>query len=252
MIEKESNKESREISKSESKVAVSEFVCPIDEKKFDTLTALQAHFEAEHPMKVAEQIYGREVYPLPGAKEAAFIYADEEKCTGCGLCTYACSMKHFGVINKDASNIQVRQPQIPVPKGIPVVCSQCQVDERECEKACTTIPKSITYDTKTMHMVINKETCTGCLLCQEACNAGAVRFNAVVSDIPFVCDLCDTENTGNRDPECIKICPYSALSFRDMYPHHWHRRSIVEKAEMLAQRIYPITKESFCFPDRDW
>ncbi|MFC2020449.1 4Fe-4S dicluster domain-containing protein [Chloroflexota bacterium] len=254
MTEEEKKKESGEISRREFTVTVSKFVCPIDEKEFDTLTALQAHFEAEHPMKAVEQVYGREVYPLPGARVPAFIYMDEASCTGCALCTYACSMKHFGVINKDASNIQVQQPQIPIIKGIPVTCSQCQVDERECEKACPTTPQSITYDTKTMHMVINKETCLGqkCLQCQEACNAKAVRFNAAVSDMPFVCDLCDTENTGNRDPECVKICPFSALSFRDAGAHHWHRRSIMEKADMLAQRIYPITKESFCFPDRNW
>lgn len=210
--------------------------------------------EVDHPVEVLEQIYGREVYPLPGDKVAAFIYMDEARCTGCALCTYACSMKHFGVINKDASNIQVRQPQIPVIKGIPVTCSQCQVDERECEKACPTTPKSIMYDMNTMHMVINKTTCLGakCLQCQKACNAKAVRFNANVSDKPFVCDLCDTDNTGNRDPECVKICPFSALNFRDKGAHHWHRRSIMEKADMLATRIYPITKESFCFPDRNW
>ncbi len=204
--------------------------------------------------KKQEQVYGREVYPLPGVKVPAFIYMDEAVCTGCALCTYACSMKHFGVINKDASNIQVRQPQIPIPKGIPVACSQCEVDERECEKACPTTPKSITYDTKTMHMVISKATCLGerCLRCQKACNAKAVRFNEAVSDKPFVCDLCDTENTGNRDPECIKICAFSAISFRDKGAHYWHRRSIMEKANLLAKRIYPITKESFCSPDRDW
>jgi Fe-S-cluster-containing hydrogenase component 2 len=228
------------------------YICPVDEKEFESLATLKAHFEAEHPMKAEGKVYGKEVYPLPGPKEPAFICVEESKCTGCALCTYACSMKHFGIINKDASNIQVRQPQIPIPKGIPVVCSQCQVDERECEKACPTDPKSITYDNKTMHMVINMETCTSCLLCVEACNAGAVRFNAAVSDKPFVCDLCDTENTGNRDPECIMICPSSALSFRNIGAHHWHRRSIMEKADMVAQRIYPVTKESLCFPNRDW
>lgn len=211
--------------------------------------------EQEKKVGGEEQVYGREVYPLPDPRVAAFIYVDEASCTGCALCTYACSMKHFGVINKDASNIQVRQPQIPVIKGIPVVCSQCQVDERECEKACVTTPPSITYDMKTMHMVINKETCLGASCpqpCLEACNAKAVRYNLAVSENPFVCDLCDTENTGDRDPECIKVCAFSALSFRDAGAHHWHRRSIMEKADLLAQRIYPITKESFCFPDRNW
>jgi len=209
---------------------------------------------AESPLNPVDQIYGREVYPLPRAHVPAFIYIDESACTGCALCAYACAMKHFGVINKDASNIQVRQPQIPIAKGIPVACSQCQADERECEKKCPTTPKSITYDSKTMHMVINKETCLGksCQLCRKACSAKAVSFNEAVSDKPFVCDLCDTENAGNRDPECVKICPASALSFTDKGAHHWHRRSIMEKADMLAKRLYPITKDSFCFPDRNW
>ena len=213
MTEEEKKKESGEISRREFTVTVSKFVCPIDEKEFDTLAALQAHFEAEHPMKVVDQVYGREVYPLPGTRVPAFIYMDEASCTGCALCTSACSMKHFGVINKDASNIQVRQPQIPIIKGIPVTCSQCQVDERECEKACPLEPPAIYFDNNTFHMVIDKERCLGqkCLQCQEACNAKAVGFNAVVSDMPFVCDLCDTENTGNRDPECIQG--------RRCYPH---------------------------------
>jgi Fe-S-cluster-containing hydrogenase component 2 len=252
MAKEEKKKESGEKSRLEFTGTASRFVCPIDEKEFDTLTALQAHFEAEHPVKAVEQVYGREVYTLPNPKVSAFIYVEEGKCTGCALCAYACSIKHFGVINKDASNIQVRQPQIPIPKGVPVVCSQCQTDERECEKACPTEPKSITYDMKTMHMVINKETCVSCMACIDACNAKAVRFNEAVSDKPFVCDLCDTENTGNRDPECIKNCPSSAISFRNIGAHHWHRRSIMEKADMLAQRIYPVTKESLCFPDRNW
>lgn len=203
----------------------------------------------------AQQRWGREVYPLPVG--SAFVQVFQEKCSGCELCAYACSMKHFGVMNKDASRIQVRQPQIPIIKGVAVVCVQCQEDERECEKACPTTPKSIHFDNKTMHMVVNTETCLGkgCLLCQRACNAKAIRFNEAVSDKVFVCDQCDVDNTGHRDPECVKICPNSALIFASgglSGVRHWHRRSIMENAEMLAKRISPVTKESFVYPERNW
>jgi len=204
----------------------------------------------------ATQVWGREVYPPPPQSGYANIITIDDRCTGCALCANACSIKHFGILNKDASAIQVRQPQIPIIKGISVVCVQCQMDERECEKACPTTPKSIHYDADTKHMVINKATCLGggCLLCRAACNAKAVRFNALVSDKPFICDLCDVDNTGNRDPECVKICPNSALAFVNVSLSipHWHRRGMMEKADMLAKRISPLTKESFCFPDRNW
>lgn len=214
----------------------------------------------------AQQRWGREVYPLPGAApglggvaivaSGAFVQTVDDKCFGCDLCARACSMKHFGVVNKDASRIQVRQPQIPILKGVAVVCAQCQEDERECEKACPTTPKSIHFDNNTGHMVVNTETCLGkgCLLCQRACNAKAVRFNEAVSDKVFVCDLCDVDNTGHSDPECVKVCPNSALIFSSpmMATRHWHRRSIMEKADMLAERISPVTKESFVYPERNW
>ena len=78
--------------------------------------------------------WGLENYPYPTG--AAYIECDEMKCTGCGICQMACSMKHFGVINKDLSRIQVRKYLLPLPKAVQVTCVQCPDEERECEKAC--------------------------------------------------------------------------------------------------------------------
>lgn len=228
------------------------FACPYCNQEFDILSALRTHLEAVHPAKKeSETVWGREVYPPPTG--VAFVDSDVMKCVGCGLCAEACSMHHFGVINKDFARIHVRKFLLPLPKAIIVTCSQCQAEERPCEKACPITPPAIHFDEKTLHMVIDEDTCTGCLLCQEACGTEAIRFNPDASEKPLVCDLCDTDNSGKRDPQCVRICPTTALYFhnqdergrplRDM-----SRRSADEKAEMVAKRLYPLTLESIAYP----
>ena len=58
--------------------------------------------------------WGKENFPYPAG--AAYIECDEMKCTGCGICQMACSMKHFGVINKELSRIQVRNISCHYPR----------------------------------------------------------------------------------------------------------------------------------------
>ncbi len=228
------------------------FACPYCDQELASVSALRTHLETGHPVRAgSEPVWGREVYPPPAG--VAFVDSDVMKCVGCGLCAEACSMRHFGVINKDYARIYVRKFVLPLPKAITVTCSQCQAEERPCEKACPVTPPAIHFDEKTLHMVIDKDTCIGCLSCRDACGTEAIRFNPEVSDIPFVCDLCDIDNTGKRDPQCVRICPTTALYFhnrdergrplRDM-----SRRSADQKAEMVARRLYPLTRESIASP----
>ena len=115
--------------------------------------------------------WGLRNYPYPNGM--AYIECDEMKCTGCGICQMACSMKHFGVINKELARIQVRKYLLPLPKAVQVTCVQCPDQERECEKACPVKPSAITFDKKTLHMVVDQERCLGhkCGNCHEACSA---------------------------------------------------------------------------------
>ncbi len=197
--------------------------------------------------------WGKENYPYP--KRDAFIECDEMKCIGCGICEMACSMQHFGVINKDLSRIEVRKYLLPISKGIQVTCSQCQKEERECEKACPLNPPAVHYDDKLLHMVLDQESCLGekCMLCREACSAKAIRNHPILSPKPFVCDLCDTENKGKRDPQCVNVCPTGALLFKDLlsggYPiRDLMRKHAYKKAELIARRLYPLPKDSMWQP----
>lgn len=228
------------------------FACPYCKEKLVSLEDLKTHLETEHlPEAKPEPVWGREVYPPPDG--VAFIDSDVMKCVGCGLCAEACSMRHFGVINKDYARIYVRKVLLPLPKAIIVTCSQCQDEERPCEEACPLSPSAIYFDNETQHMVINEETCTSCLLCKEACDTEAIQFNPEASDKPMVCDLCDTDNSGKRDPQCVRICPATALYFHDQEERgrplrDMSRRSSEEKAEMVAKRLYPLTRESIAYP----
>ena len=101
--------------------------------------------------------WGKENYPYPTG--AAFIECDEMKCVGCGICQMACSMKHFGVINKELARIQVRKYLLPLPKAVQVTCVQCPDGERECEKACPVSPPAIYFDKDLLHMVVAQDKC---------------------------------------------------------------------------------------------
>mgnify|MGYP001608166954 FL=1 len=198
--------------------------------------------------------WGKENYPYP--KGVAFIECDEMKCVGCGICQMACSMKHFGVINKELARIQVRKYLLPLPKAVQVTCVQCPANERECEKACPVSPPAIYFDKDSLHMVIDEENCLGmkCLQCREACSAQAIKIYPAIFPRPFVCDLCDTQNNGNRDPQCVNVCPYGALNFlgtEHRYAYSVHdimRKHADKKAELIAKRLYPLTRKSMGQP----
>jgi Fe-S-cluster-containing hydrogenase component 2 len=199
--------------------------------------------------------WGKENYPYP--RGAAHIECDEMKCVGCGICQTACAMKHFGVMNKELARIQVRKYLLPLPKAVQVTCVQCPSAERECEKACPVSPPAIHFDKQSLHMVVDAGSCLGssCLQCRDACPAKAVASYPATTDIPFVCDLCDTSNSGHRDPQCINICPCGALDyvqsadqryaylFQDITRIHADR-----KAEMIAKRLYPLKKNTVWHP----
>ena len=200
------------------------------------------------------RVWGKENYPYP--RGVAFIECDEMKCIGCGICQMACSMHHFGVINKDLARIKVSKHLLPISKGIQVVCSQCQKEERECEKACPVDPPAVYYDSNLLHMRLDQERCLGdrCLLCREACSAKAIRNHPQLSPKPFLCDLCDKDNSGEREPQCVNICPTGALYFKDLearalYPiRDLMRKSANEKAELIARRLFPLSKDSMWQP----
>ena len=129
------------MSEESKKDVVLKYVCPVCSETFSALNALKGHATTIHRMEAEDKGWGMENYPNPVG--AAFIECEEMKCVGCGICQMACSMKHFGVINKELARIQVRKYLLPLPKAVQVTCVQCREEERECEMACPVKPSAI-------------------------------------------------------------------------------------------------------------
>jgi carbon-monoxide dehydrogenase iron sulfur subunit len=187
---------------------------------------------------------------LPFPQGVAYIQTRWDLCIGCGMCEIACSVYHYGVINRELSRIRIYRYMTPVPKSVQNVCVQCREEERECQKACVVSPPAIYYDGEVHHMKVDEERCTGCGACQEACPAHAPRFYAPEYDYPLVCDLC--EKDGERRPQCVEVCPTYALEFmRPAFPQHLERIHPDEKAGCLSKRLYPLPMDQIQKPPEE-
>lgn len=131
------------------------------------------------------------------------------RCEGCNLCMVACSFNHGGNGDLQYSNIQVYGIDI---KGgmvdIPILCMRC--NDTPCLASCPPKVAAIAVDEVTGAVVLDKDKCTACGNCVEACSerTGCLRFSRNGDEVLGSCDLCG----GN--PECVKICPADILSIQ--------------------------------------
>jgi len=192
------------------------------------------------------------VEDLPFPKGVAYIQARWDLCIGCGTCEAACSMYHYGVLNRELSRIRIYRYLTPVPKSVQNVCVQCSEKERECQKACPQDPPCIYYDEKAYHMKVDTDRCLGsdCALCRDACPANVPRFYLPEHDYPLICDLC--ERNGERRPQCAEVCPTYCLEFlHPLFPQHLQRIHPDEKAECISKRLYPLPKDKIQRPPEE-
>jgi carbon-monoxide dehydrogenase iron sulfur subunit len=130
-----------------------------------------------------------------------------EKCSGCRICEMACSGAHLGVFNPRKALLRIeidRSPRIETELSridVPVVCLQC--DPAPCAEAC---PVEAIVKAETGAWVVDKERCTGCGLCVDACTQGMISVDSG-QRIAIKCDLCQ------GSPTCVSYCPMEALVF---------------------------------------
>ncbi len=149
------------------------------------------------------------------------IVVDYTKCTGCRTCETVCSaFNHKQTVNGEAllglgnpyySNIRV-YPYNP-DVDIPVTCAMCP--DNPCIEACPVSPhpetgrKALYRDDKTGAIKNDLERCIACGSCAEACRtqrSGIIVPNPETNKPERMCTLCD------GDPQCVKHCPFEALS----------------------------------------
>ncbi|MFA4925584.1 MAG: 4Fe-4S dicluster domain-containing protein [Candidatus Aminicenantales bacterium] len=152
----------------------------------------------------------------------AMILVDYNKCTGCRTCETVCSAFNNkvkvgeeelpGLGNPYLANIRVQAFNPDV--DIPVACLMCR--DNPCIDACPVEPdpktgrKALYRDEKTLAIKNDLARCIGCQSCADACRAkrvGAIIPNPQTGNPERMCTLCD------GDPQCVKYCPYGALSY---------------------------------------
>lgn len=202
--------------------------------------------------KSEKEGWGIDNHPYP--EGIGYISCRWDLCLGCGGCEIACSMFHFGTINRHLSRIRIFRYLLPLPKSVPAVCCQCSTEERACENACPQYPPVIHYDEVKLHMTVDEERCLGvsCSMCRSACPARIPFFYPEQNDCAMVCDLCEKE--GQRCPQCVEICPTQALEFIEpKFPRHLERIHPDEKARCIAKRLYPLQGDRvLSLPEEIW
>ena len=150
------------------------------------------------------------------------IVVDYSKCTGCRTCETVCSAFNRkkqvdgqlvrGLGNPFYSNIRVHSynPDVDIPN----ICQMCP--DNPCIEACPVSPdpktgrKALYRDEKTFAIKNDPARCTACGKCAEACKtkrAGVIILNPQTNKPERMCNLC------GGDPQCVKNCPYDALSY---------------------------------------
>lgn len=153
------------------------------------------------------------------------IAVDLGKCTGCRTCEAVCSAFNHkvkvngewlnGLGNPHLTNIRVHgfNPDV----DIPAVCAMCP--DNPCIEACPVEPhletgrRALYRDEKTGAIKNDLERCIACGNCARACKAqrvGVIYSNPRTNKPERMCTLCD------GDPQCVKYCPYGALSYVEL------------------------------------
>ncbi len=179
------------------------------------------------------------------------IVVDFNKCTGCRTCEIVCATANHSVeINGEKfpdlgnpflSNIRVSHynPDVDIPN----VCQLCT--DAPCVEACPVDPDEQTgrkalYRDEKYHTIMNDpERCIACMSCADACKTerrGVIIPNAVTNKPERTCTMC------NGDPQCVKYCPYGALSVQEVdISGEFFGKSPKEISKVLFKRFYEIS-----------
>lgn len=160
-------------------------------------------------------------WALSGEPALKMVVVDYGKCTGCRTCETACASRNRpasvkgkelpGLGNPIYANIKVHSfnPDVDVAG----VCAMCA--DTPCAKACPVEPDSrgrrAFYRDDVTHTMRNDEKrCISCQSCAKACasqRTGVIRPNPETGRPEGMCTLC------GGDPQCVKRCPFGALSY---------------------------------------
>ena len=166
-----------------------------------------------------------------------FVSVDPSKCTGCGICEYACALE------KEKNNINPLRSRIRVVRMTPMfnfalACRFCK--DAKCLTACP--EKALSQSEQTGIIRVEEEKCKGCDWCIQACPYGGITiYSDAYARIAVACDLCDGE------PKCVEFCPEEALEL--VGTDEEAEKCFNEAVKELPAEIERLTK---IIKNRDW
>jgi anaerobic dimethyl sulfoxide reductase subunit B (iron-sulfur subunit) len=173
------------------------------------------------------------------------FYFDSSVCSGCKTCQMACKDKHdldIGLLWRrvyEISGGEWKKKDNLWSSGVfaynlSIACNHCE--DPICIKSCPT--KAISKREDGI-VVINREECVGCRMCEWQCPYGSPQFDrksGTMSKCDFCLDLIDSEQT----PVCVSACPMRALDFGDLEE--------LKKTYQGSRKVYPLAGPSLTGP----
>ncbi|MCL2508909.1 MAG: 4Fe-4S dicluster domain-containing protein [Oscillospiraceae bacterium] len=129
-----------------------------------------------------------------------FVSVDIDKCVGCRVCEYACSMEKNKAFNPTRSRIRV--VRLYPHTNAALNCRMCQ--DSPCVTACPRKALKQSEENGVIHVDIG--LCDGCGWCIKVCEFGAITLDT--ESKVSICDLCEGREGGSA---CIEWCPEKAL-----------------------------------------
>ena len=153
------------------------------------------------------------------AKQYGLLF-DARRCIGCRTCVIACKAENhiaagswMRVLNQHGTTTDVpvgQYPRLTLSWQVRT-CMHCK--NPPCLEVCPS--EGAIYQRPDGIVLIDRDKCTGCQACGEACPHDAIRFHPGDGK-PEKCTLCSHRIDQGLEPFCAKECIWGALRFTNI------------------------------------
>ncbi len=174
---------------------------------------------------------------MPSSKfeQKKFVSVNPSKCTGCGICEYACAVEKGESLGNPMCS-RIRVIRMTPMFNFALACRFCE--DAPCVKACP--EKALVQSEKAGVLMVKDKQCKGCDWCVQACPHGGIMIHSDTGKA-VACDLCEGE------PKCVEFCPEEALDLVSSDEEADKRFSeSLEKLPAEIERLATIAK------NKDW